>query len=312
LEPVEWDVTTPTSYDRNITGLRPGRNYSVRAYAEEVVNGTDIVDTGERHTTYINGPSVTTRRANATGGTSIEAEGELLDIGDLRQTDLWFEATPYRVFNEDRGDNGDNVTAYGEWRTDPAGYTHAGRHVNDNEPLVAGETRTYYYSNPANLDGTFLWYLRDDEDFGYVSNDYYRGGYYWGDWPSGEYRIEVTLSEDGSTVDVITYSDVTGDDVYHEETDLSTPSGDVYFSTYGGGTSGENSIRLTDIYERSETETVDVEAGVTENTTYSADILAEFERNYTVRAVAEREVDNTTIVNTGDKIEVATESPGGP
>ncbi|WP_253738906.1 hypothetical protein [Halohasta salina] len=306
----ERDVTEPTGYNTNITGLRPGRNYTVRAYAEEMVNGTEIVDTGERYTTYLNGPSITTLQANATGGTSVEAEGELVDLGDLHQTDLWFETVPYRAFNKDREDNGDNVTTDGEWRTDPEGYTHDSDFIHDNRPLVGGETRTYYYYNPG-INAGYLWYLRDaEEETGYVGSDYHRGGAWYHDFPQGEFRIEVTLSEDESTVDVILYENATGDETDFVETDVPTRSGNVYFSThpYGGATDSD-SIRLTDIYEPSDSEQHEAKTGVTGSTNYSAEINnLKPDHKYAIRAYSERIADNVTITDSGAEVTARTET----
>jgi len=183
---------------------------------------------------------------------SATVEGNVsLGKGNFREAsvDYWFEyrQSNVRDFNEGSTDNGDNITADGDYLSSPYGYAHDNDYVHDNRPISDGENRTYYV-NTMSCGCTYDGTIRDSE---YTSPDGTVNNIAEADNTGdirefvgdGE-RLEIEAVHDGDEFrvyldgDLINiWSDVGG---YNE----------LFYSSYEwGGSLGEDSLRLTDVYD---------------------------------------------------------------
>jgi uncharacterized short protein YbdD (DUF466 family) len=306
-------------YSESLSNLDMDRDYRLTAKADQEIGGQTVSST-ESLTFGTRTSTVETVGVNVLGPKSIEATGELVDLGDLDQTDLLFEYWPSRFFNRDSTNNGDYVISNGGYYTpndddEPSGYTHKEGYVHDNVPLDEGETRTYtFYDRGSGAD--YAWSLRDsvsedpDELSGYIGTSVRD---YNNNVPDGAYRVEVTLSEDGDSIDVVLYDEASGGNIVREDRDLDVSDHDeLYFTSYGyfGYDYNRRSLRLTGIDTYTAKERVTAENAVESEKMYSSEINGlEPDRHYRLSAYTEAENDGVTVTDTGDPVEFIPKGP---
>jgi len=302
----ETDVTEPGTYAAGLAGLRLDDEYGVTAHAENDSIEPALNDSGEQIYFTTPGPVVETVDATP-GSNSADVEGELVEMGGLEETSLFFEYLPSRNFNEDATDNSDSVVADGDYHTDPDGYAHDNDYLHDNKPLESGETRHYIYDNRES-GADYEWHFRDDVQSspdGGISHDVHEGGDTNLNLPERQFRIEVTLNQPGTEADVVLYDEPAGGEIVMEERDISVGSyGDIYFSTYEfAGSSGDSSLRLTAIEDIDDVTVRKVEQTVTEPTTFSETLSGlDAGQDYAVTAFAENDDIDPPVNATGDEI----------
>ena len=180
--------------------------------------------------------------------------------------------------------------------------------IHDNLPLDRGETRTYTFYNPGS-GADYSWYLRDgkqtDPD-GRIENDvrpYVRD--YDTSVPNGNYRVEVTLSGDGNSLDVVLFDEATGGSIVREDRDIDVSDNDeLYFSSLGlfGTDYDRSSLRLTGIDTFTTRDQIRVANDVTTEQTFKKELKVDSGRGYRYYAYSEEAVDSIKINSTGEII----------
>ena len=299
-------------YTESISDLAIDRDYTLVASGDQDVGGHTVSST-EQLGFGTRSQTVETIGVDILGPTSVNATSELVDLGDVDQTDLAFNYWPSRFFNQDPSNNSDYVVSGGGYYTpydddEPSGYIHQGGFVHDNIPLDEGETRTYTFYEP-NSGADYAWYIRDgkqtDPD-GRIENDirpYVRG--YDTPVPNGDYRVEVTLSGDGDSLDVVLFDEATGGAIVREDRDIDVSDHDeVYFSSLGlfGTDYDRSSLRLTGIDTFTTRDQIRVANDVTTEQTFKKELKVDSGRGYRYYAYSEEAVDSIKINSTGEII----------
>jgi hypothetical protein len=128
--------------------------------------------------------------------------------------------------------------------------------------------------------------------------------------PADRYRIEVTLSDDGSTADVVLYNEPKVGTVVKAERDISVGSySELYFSSYEySGDYDQQSLRLLDIETYSATQTA-ISANETAGPFHAALTGLELDRDYAVRARSKNDSVDPPVTSAGDVVTFSTNSP---
>ena len=306
---------TEGRFSEEISGLDPNQSYAVNTYAKREHNDARSTDSGSRRQVGTEGPTVDTVAAEATGSDSITVTGKLVDLGTATQANLSVGYTPFRSFNGEPGDNGDNIISTGPFVG--TNYTHSNKGwIHDNKPIEPGTTRSYTYEYISeDEDDEIRWVLRDSEqttrserrdtvdaiDEREISFD-----------QPGAYRIELTLSEDGQTADVAVYDESAGGSKISSKSGIDVSSySDLYFTTffylYG---EENNNVHLTGVYDSSDTNRVVHDSAVESTGTFSEEIFGlNATRSYAVITYAERQKNGQMVSDTGSLIRVDTEDP---
>jgi len=296
-------------YTEEITEVEPNRDYVLTAYAESNVDS--VGDSGDMVDFGLDGQTVETVSVTNLKNKKVQVTGELTDLGDLQQADLYIDYWQSHIFNANPTNNSDHVIADGKYYApsdEPNGYIHNDQFVHDNAALEKGETRTYTYYNPGS-GAKYSWYLRDGEQLepdGGVDNsidtsvrDYYTSV------PNDKYRIEVTLSQNGKDLDVVLFDSATGGNIVREDRNIDVSGHkDLYFTTYGyfGDDYDRYSLRLIGIDTFSDQDRVRVEKDVTTEQTYTTDINVDVGRGYRYQAYSEELVGGYNVNSTGGVI----------
>lgn len=195
----DGSISSVDEGDTTITGVQTGET-SLTVEADGSTGETQVIVLESDPALDVDSDVTTT------GVKSADLDMDLLDLAGLPQVSLTAEYWPSHVFNERPNNNSDFVLADGGYYTpygdEPSGYTHKDGYVHDNVPLDEGETRTYRFFDPGS-GADYAWYLREgqQEDTDGLDDytDYVRD--YNNNVPDGAYRVEVTLSEDGDSID---------------------------------------------------------------------------------------------------------------
>jgi len=255
---------------------------------------------------------VRTLNVSAVDLTSLTVTGELAELDDLPSANLSVDFAPLRPFNGEPGDNGDNIISDGPFVG--TNYTHSNDGwIHDNEPIEPGTTRTYIYKYTSEVDtDDSYWALRDSEQITRYEKIFDLDIVVDKRIPferPGTYRIELTLSEDGQTADVVVYNDPTGGSEVSSKSDIDVSSiSDLYFSTHYDRYYNENDLRLTDIYDDSKTTRVVHNSAVDTEDTFSEDTSdLILDREYLITTRAEQVIGGAHIVNvsSGTRREIA-------
>lgn len=272
-------VTEPGTF--NISQeLKPDRRYEVRANVQNATGETVEFGTGDPVETL---PATEAKTLGPT------LHGNITDGGVLADNPpVWFE---YREENTSQWQyalSRANLSADGDFWTDPDGYAHDDDYVHMNRPIAEGEVLVLLYDE-AGSGADFEPHLRDSPYF--ADNN-------------------IDNIWDGSSKDVFEVDDVNPVQIRHFEDEVEIYVGDsrewtatgvtqdeVYFSGYEwSGTSGSNSLRLLGWTE-----------GVAEagpfNQTVQVGNLLEKNQTYEYRAIFENATGETVPFQTGDPVE---------
>ena len=300
-DPVAESVET---FSEEITNVAVGEEYLITTRAEQIIGGTHIVNVSNGTKKHVVGPAVETVDAEATGIDSINITGELVDLGTATQANLSVEYVPLRSFNGQPGDNGDTIISNGPFVG--TNYTHDSGWIHDNDPIEPGTTRSYVYAGDP---GSGFWRFRDSVRTTRDSNPTDVAGDIDEGLPfdqQGTYRIELTLSEDGQSADVVVYDDPTGGSEVesHLNIDVSSYS-ELYFSTYHD----YGTLRLTSVFNDSDATRIVHDSAAESVGTFSEEITGlEPDRSYAVNVYAERQRNRQIATDTGLRLWIDTGS----
>ena len=296
-------------------GIEPNRKYMIRANATRTVDGTTSTDTGRwtRFNTYQ--PTVETQAHSS--HTAIDVTG-VVTLRSAEKTDLSFKYRPSREFN---GTSNDSIITHGGYQPSFNDYTHGDNWLHDNKPIESDTTRVYTY-NRSTSGAESRWALRDekltttDDPYNRLEHSITSGGsnYYLDrPLPDGEFRIEVSRSADGETVDIIVYEDLRSDSVEWGYTNRDVPADSpVYFSKYeyGGSSDPDESLRLTGVFDNRDLTKFAEQPAISTAGSYTESVDSlDAGRIYAVRAAIESNTNGTTITDTGETVVVRTAYP---